>query len=168
MSRPLCPYPHPAGREIKGRRTIRHFAYGESGHIEAKRQELISHVVVFLEELVHDLREGKHPCNNGCDAFLLGVLIKALDQWKLAKPYRGISFEALAKAVRDVQDQVWYTGPHPPVLLGEAKDKAAPSEHSKPQGRHNRFGVHHCGIRSLINPKLYSLEVQLEGLDLKN
>jgi len=120
-------------------------------------------VVVFLDGLVHDLREGKHPCNNGCDAFLLGVLIKALDRWKLAKPYPGISFEALTKAVRDVQDQVWYTGPHPPVLLGPG----APAEPAKPAGRHNRFGVHHCGIRSLVNPKLYSLEVQLEGLDLK-
>ena len=117
---------------------------------------------------MHDLREGKHPCNNGCDAFLLGVLIKALDHWKLAKPYQGISFEALAKAVRNVQDQVWYTGPHPPVLLGAAAQPEKSAEPPKPNGRHNRFGVHHCGIRSLINPKLYSLEVQLKGLDLKN
>jgi len=120
---------------------------------------------------VEELQEGKTPCANGCDTFLLGVLVKALHHWKLAKPYRGISFEALSAAVRDIQDEVWYTGPHPVISLGDerkAEPEPSSSETPKPHARKIRFGAHHCGNRTLINPKLYSLEVSLVGLPLKS
>ncbi|KAM0255285.1 hypothetical protein ACHAQJ_005940 [Trichoderma viride] len=135
--------------------------------IDAKRQEAIGKMLLFLHGLIDDLQEGKTPCNNGCDTVLLGVLVKALHRWKLAKPYKGVSFYAPVTAVRDIQDEVWYTGPHPPVTLGGAEQEEAKKPTPRPANRQNRYGVHHCGF-SLINPKLYELEVALDGLTLKS
>jgi hypothetical protein len=130
--------------------------------IETKRQELVGKVVSILHDLVTDLKEGKVSCTQGCDLVLLGSLVKALHQWDLAKPYYGVSFTALARSIRELQDQVWCVGAAPPSNPA----KAPSADISEPATRRERFGAHYCGIRSLINPKLYSLEVSVDGIEL--
>jgi len=136
-----------------------------AGAIETRRQQLVGKVVSVIHSLVAELREGTVSCPQGCDLLLLGSLVKALHQWKLSEPYTGLSFEGITRSLRELQDQVWYVGaPFPRNPNGA--DKTPSSSTSAKEERKDRFAAHYCGIRGLINPKLYSLEVSVDGLDL--
>jgi hypothetical protein len=97
---------------------------------------------------------------------LLGSLVKALHQWNLTEPYTGVSFDPITRSLRELQDQVWYVGaPFPSNPTAGDKVPATTTSSAKEE-RKDRFAAHYCGIRGLINPKLYSLEVSVDGLDL--
>jgi hypothetical protein len=133
--------------------------------IETRRQQLVGKVVSVIHSLVAELKDGTVSCPQGCDLLLLGSLVKALHLWKLSEPYTGVSFGAITRSLRELQDQVWYVGaPFPSNPNGA--DKAPLSSTSAKDERKDRFAAHYCGIRGLINPKLYSLEVSVDGLDL--
>jgi hypothetical protein len=131
--------------------------------IETRRQALVGKVVSVIHDLTADLKDGVTTCTQGCDLLLLGALVKALHQWNLRQPYAGISFEAITTSLRELQDQVWYVGTPFPSKPGEVRATGAPSAKGE---RKDRFATHYCGIRSLINSKLYALEVSVDGLDL--
>lgn len=140
-------------------------AYIVTEAIETRRQQLVGKVVSVIHSLVDELKDGSASCTQGCDLFLLGALVKALHQWNLSEPYAGISFDAITRSLRELQDQVWYVGaPFPSNPNGAGKTHS--NSTSGKEERKDRFAAHYCGIRGLINPKLYSLEVSVDGLDL--
>ena len=116
-----------------------------------------------IHSLVADLKEEKVSCTQGCDLFLLGALVRSLHQWNLSEPYAGVSFNGITRSLREVQDQVWYIGAPTPTNPN-ASVKVSTS--TSTEQRKDRFPAHYCGIRSLINPQLYQLEVSVDGLDL--
>lgn len=119
-----------------------------------------------IRSLVTELEDGTVACTQGCDLLLLGSLVKALHQWNLSESYADVSFGAITRSLRELQDQVWYVGaPFPSSVNGADKAPSSSSTSAK-EDRKDRFAAHYCGIRGLINPKLYSLEVSVDGLDL--
>ncbi|KAH8902831.1 hypothetical protein BR93DRAFT_862203, partial [Coniochaeta sp. PMI_546] len=72
--------------------------------IETRRQQLVGKVVSVIHSLVDELKDGSASCTQGCDLFLLGSLVKALHQWNLSEPYAGISFDAITRSLRELQD----------------------------------------------------------------
>ncbi|OIW22821.1 hypothetical protein CONLIGDRAFT_150760 [Coniochaeta ligniaria NRRL 30616] len=165
----------PVGQSLRIPGTVTSKRYSPESHalpltavtdaIEARRQQLVGKVVSVIHSLVAELKDGTVFCTQGCDLLLLGSLVKALHQWDLSEPYTGVSFEAITRSLRELQDQVWYVGaPFPRNPNGA--DKAPSSSTPVREERKERFAAHYCGIRGLVNPKLYSLEVSVDGLDL--
>lgn len=134
--------------------------------IETRRQQLVGKVVSVIHSLITDLKDGRTSCAQGCDLLLLGSLVKALHQWNLTEPYTGVSFDAITRSLRELQDQVWYAGAPFPSNPTAGDKVLATTTSSAKDDRKDRFAAHYCGIRGLINPKLYSLEVSVDGLDL--
>jgi hypothetical protein len=113
-----------------------------------------------MHKLIADLSDRPASCPQGCDLMLLGALVKARHLWQLSEPYSGITFEAITRSLRELQDQVWYIGAPFPSKPGDPRVTGTQA------ARKNRLPTHYCHVRSLINSKLYSLEISVDGLDL--
>lgn len=119
-----------------------------------------------IQGVIADLEDGKASCVMGCDLLFLGSVVKALHQWKLSEPFDGVSFEAVTDSLRELQNQVWYIGAHQPRSPKTAQTTSVSRRAAGQEALKERFAAHYCGIRSLINPKIYSLDIAVDGLDL--
>lgn len=134
--------------------------------IESHRRKVLGKVVSVIHDIVAELKDEKVFCPAGCDLLLLGFLVRALHQWKLVEPFEGISSEALIRSIRELQDQVWFIGAPSPSNPGSPRESSSAKTPAGQDSKKERFAAHYCGIRSLINPRLYSLGVGTDGLIL--
>ncbi|KAI1302066.1 hypothetical protein F5Y03DRAFT_216802 [Xylaria venustula] len=168
--------------------------------IDQRRQLHLDKIVSCVYGHIDRLSEQK-GCSGECDAILLGTLIRQLRANSLpsicpTRPYEGLSFSSVAKAVRGLTVPEWYSKvneteefSHNPFEFWGAPKKTSKTPHKKAKTKvkkkvpSNGFisgsveefeeledlvvAEHSCGFDGLL-ATVNSLESEIQGLDLEN
>lgn len=139
-------------------------------------------------EVVHDavdaLQSDRTPCAQGCDTFLLGALIKTLQQQNLVwprplRPFPGVSFAQIRDAVSQAQARVAQFVPGLSLngsgidqkSLKRKSPNARPGQALTPESSPEAgatLGAHECDTRSDLAERLHKLEGEVDGLELES
>ncbi|KAJ9149236.1 hypothetical protein NKR23_g4332 [Pleurostoma richardsiae] len=157
--------------------------------IDEMRQKLVTEGLSVIDGVLEDLVDGKAPCASGCDALLLGTLLKTLRRDKLAwpsptKPFSGISFGTVQTAVSDFQTQVsklesapWQTQS---TVREQTRKRKTPNTHpaqgptpdSSPElatlSLSFSADVHNCKEKIAMQSKLETIGSRVQGLELES